>query len=78
MVTLEQGSTYFDCVKGATGTFRVELYSNDILAGGSGRLDALNRGIVTVNEERLPTGGEWVLQLQSVLVILTTGVNEPA
>jgi hypothetical protein len=65
-------SAYLKSIKWPTSTFRVELYTNDVLARGSSRLDTLNRGIVTVDEERLPAGGEWILQLQCVLVILAT------
>lgn len=62
---------YLDGIQGATGTFWMELDTPDFLSRVSCGLDTLNGGIIAINEEGLPSFREWVLKLQSVLMILT-------
>lgn len=53
-------ATNLDSVKRATSALRVELYTPDTLARLSRRFDALDGGIIAVDEERLPSFGEGV------------------
>jgi len=55
----------------------VELDTPDTLPRVLARLDSLNRGVVAVDEEGLPSLREWILQPQSILVILAEKKGKP-
>lgn len=62
--------SYLHGVKRATGALGVELDTNNVFTGFGSRLDTFNGGIIAVDEERLPAGGEGLLQLERVLMVL--------
>jgi hypothetical protein len=64
--------TDLDGVKRTAGALGVELDAPDLLARVRGGLDALDRRVVAVDEERLPALGEGVLKRERVLMVLTT------
>ena len=74
--TMQDGFAYLDSIQGTTSALGVELHTPYLLAGICGGLDTLDRRVVTVDEERLPPGRERVLELQGVLVILTTQTSD--
>jgi len=51
----------------------MELNTPNALSRGSSRFDAFNRRIIAIDEEWFPSFGEWVLQLESILMILAKG-----
>ena len=64
-------SEHLDGVERATSALRVELHTPYPLAGIFGGLDTLDGRIVAVDEDGLPSLGEGVLELESVLMVLT-------
>ena len=70
-VMTKKGPAYLNGIKRAPGTLGVELYTPDLLARLSGRLDTLDRRVIAVDEERLPARRERILQLERILVVLT-------
>lgn len=65
---------HLDGVEGSSGTLRMELDTPNLLARSVGGLDALDGGVVAVDEEGFPALGEGVLELQRVLVVLARDV----
>ena len=70
MYVSQVGNTNLHGIQRAARTLRVELYTPNFLARVRGRFDALNRGIVAVDEERFPPRWEWISQFERILMVL--------
>jgi hypothetical protein len=77
LALVDKVSEHLDGVERTTGALRVELHAPYPLAGDFGGLDTLNRRVIAVDEERLPSLGEGVLELESVLVVLAGRIVSP-
>ena len=67
----EEVREHLNRVQRPSGALRVELHAPHLLARILRGLDALDRRVVAVDEERLPASWERILQLERVLVVLT-------
>jgi hypothetical protein len=63
---------YFDSVERTASTLWVKLHAPNLPARIDSGLNALDRRVIAVDEEGLPSLREGILQLQSILVVLAT------
>lgn len=65
---------HLDRIKRSTGTLRMELHAPNLLTRVGCRFDALDRRVVTIDEEGLPALREGILEFERVLMVLATGL----
>lgn len=66
----KQDGAHLDGIERPACALGMELDPPDLATGFRGRLDAFYGRVVAVDEERLPSGWEGILQLEGVLMIL--------
>lgn len=62
-------------IEGSTGRLGVELNSPYTLTGGLSTLDTFDRSVVSIEEERFPSLGERINELESILVVLRGNID---